>query len=222
MSDTRAEFTIINRRSFARYLAVLGTGVAVGAAANGNLRISPSALAQSTETVDPTATREAELAELHALQTQVANPEVCSTATPGQPTATATQVPPSGAGIPLSYAGIWTITVLGIVPIPGTNASHPQGQFMQVTMTMAHTTDSSQLVPYADFQLEDGAGRLSYVNQTINRTLLGNDWLLGVPPGTSQDRSLIFDVAVNATEPFLLESKSDPTFRVQMKIEQRG
>jgi hypothetical protein len=89
-------------------------------------------------------------------------------------------------------------------------------------MTMAHTTDSSQLVPYADFQLEDGAGRLSYVNQTINRTLLGNDWLLGVPPGTSQDRSLIFDVAVNATEPFLLESKSDPTFRVQMKIEQRG
>jgi len=123
MSDTRAEFATINRRSFARYLAVLGAGIAVGAAANGNLRISPSALAQSTETVDPTATREAELAELHALQTQVANPVVCSTATPAQPTPTATQVPPSGAGIPLSYAGIWTITVLGIVPIPGTPRS---------------------------------------------------------------------------------------------------
>ena len=147
---------------------------------------------------------------------------MCSTATPGQPTATATQVPPSGTGVPLSYAGIWTITVVGIVPIPGTDAVHPQGQFMQVTMTVSHSTDSSQLVPYTDFQLEDGAGRLSYVDQTINRTVLGNDWLLGVPPGTSQDRSLIFDVGTDATAPFLLESKSDPTFRVQMMIEQRG
>jgi hypothetical protein len=220
MTTGPAEFS---RRTLIKYAATLGAGVAVGAVTVGSVRINPSALAQSTQVADPTATREAELAELHALQTQVAQPAVCTPAvSPTADSATATPVPASATGVPLSYRDKWTITVVGIVPVPGSDTVRPAGNFMQVSMVLSHSQTSIQFVPYTDFMLSDGAGRYSAVDQGVNRGLLGNDWLLGVQPGEARDWSLIFDVAADAGDSFLLESKADPMFRVAMTVEQRG
>ena len=217
--------TMVNRRTFARYVVTLGAGAAAGAMASGRIHLNPSVRAESTTVADPTATREAELEELHSLQTQVAEPRICtpaSTSTPVPPTATATQVPPASVGIPLAYMNTWTITVQGIVMVPGTDQVRAKGKFMQLAMTLSHSERSTKLVPYLDFVLVDSAGRFSTVDQGINQALFGNNWLFGIGPGEVQDRSFVFDVAADAGDSFILESKADPTFRVAMTVEQRG
>ena len=58
MTNQSAE---MNRRSFLRYSAVLGTGLVIGAAVRNNPSVNRLAIAASPESVDMTATREAEL-----------------------------------------------------------------------------------------------------------------------------------------------------------------
>lgn len=212
----------LNRRAFLLHAAVLGAGVTLGAVATRNVTLNPSALAATPQSADATATRAAELAELHALETQVSEGLVCTPAATATASPTATQVPAAQTGVPLHYRGVWTITVLGITPIPGTAEPRPAGKLMQVNLVVSHSESSTQIIPYTDFLLVDSAGRFSVVDQGINRAYLGNEWLFGIPPGVTENRAFIFDVAADAGDSFVLESKADPTFRVAMTVEARG
>ena len=215
----------LSRRTVLQYTAVLGAGLAAGTFVRRDVSLGTVAGAATPDASDATATREAELAELHDLQTQVANPLACTpapTATSIPATATPTQVPLAQTGVPLLYLNLWTITVLGIAPTPGSQEVRPAGQFMQVNLTVAHSDDAVSMIPHLDFRLTDSAGRLSVIDQAVNRALLGNAWLLGVSPGVTETRAWIFDVAADAGDSFVLESNADPTFRVALKVEQRG
>lgn len=214
-----------SRRTFLQYAAVLGAGVAAGTALRGNVSVSRLAGAASPVPADATATREAELQELNDLRTQVANPPVCTpapTETPPPPTATATQAPLSQTGVPIPYLDIWTITVLAIAPTPGTSDAQPTGTFMQVNFDVSHQSREPELLSFTDFVLIDEAGGFSNVDASINRELLGVGWALTVDPGVTETRSVIFDVAADAGNSFILESTADATFRVALTVEQRG
>ena len=220
MSDSQRVFS---RRHVLQSLTVLGTGVAVGAAAGRRANV-PLAGAASTQVADPTETRRAELAELDDLRTQVAQPVVCTPAATveANPSPTATEVPLSTAGVALPYLDIWTITPLGIAPAPGSQEPRPAGQFMQVNLSVGHSAGSGQILPYGDFTLTDSAGRIAVVDQEVNRAVFGNGWLLAISPGVEEIRGLIFDVPADAGDAFTLESNADPTFRVALEIEERG
>jgi hypothetical protein len=210
--------SLISRRSLVSYAAV-----ALGGFAIGQVSRESGARAQDA-TPDATATRQAELDELHALQTQVTNPPVCTpapTETPVPPTPTATIVPPSAAGTPLPYGEIWTITVLSIGPaIPGDVT--PDGMYMQVSMEVSHSGTSPALPPLFDFQLVDGQGRRSAANIEDTQAILGTRNSLTVGVGETVIRGVIFDVPIDAGTNFVLESPDDPTFRVALTVEIRG
>jgi hypothetical protein len=131
-------------------------------------------------------------------------------------------VPLAQSGAPLPYLDIWTLTVLGIAPTPANDEVRPAGQFMQVNLTVQHSASTAESLSYLDFILTDSAGRFSVIDQAINRAFFGNDWLFGTAPGVTESRAWIFDVATDAGDEFILESNADPTFRVALKIEQRG
>ena len=212
MSDHRRE---LDRRTFFRYSLVLGMGTVIGAASRGRLSADRDAVAA---TPDATATRQAELDELHALQTQVAEPLVCSPV----PTATATQVPLATTGELLPYLDIWSITVLGIAPAVAPNDLRPDGKFMQLNLTAAHSASTPQLLALTKFVLTDSDGVFAVPGISVNQKFFGPGWALHIQPGVTENLSVIFDVAAAAGDSFILESNADPTFRVGMTVEQRG
>jgi hypothetical protein len=211
----------LNRRTLTRISLTFGAGTAFGAVVKNVSGWDRAASAASTTVADPTATREAELAELHALQTEVARPQECTPAVP-TPTPTATLVPLSQTGEPLAYGEAWTVTVLGINPAIIPDGSQPTGKFMQVNLELSHSAREAQIFPYADLILTDSTGKFSLVSQGASRAFQGNSWLSAIVPGTTELRSMIFDVAADAGDSFILESNADPTFRVAMTVEQRG
>jgi hypothetical protein len=209
----------MSRRALLQYGRTLGAGIAAGGLVFGKMSVNPAAkAAQSTEAADPTATREAELKELDNLRTQVAEKPACTPA----PDVTPTEVPAAPTGTPLPYRDIWTITVHGIAPLPGSDAAKPSGQFMQVNLAVSHSSTKSEIFPFGDFVLLDDSGRMAVIDQSINRQIFGNAWLLGVKPGATEERSLVFDIPTDAGGNFVLESQADPSFRVAMTVEQRG
>jgi hypothetical protein len=211
--------TGLSRRTFLQYSAVAGGGILIGIASRGRHALDSAA---SAATPDATATRAAELDELHALQTQVANPPVCTPAATSTPEPTPTQVPPAQTGQPLAYMEIWTITVLGISPTVNPDGVTPAGKLMQVSLTASHTDATAKLPPVLDFRLVDSKGRFSVVDIALNQSKFGSDWGLSVNPGVTATIPMVFDVAADAGDSFILESKADPTFRVAMTVEQRG
>lgn len=211
---------LTTRRDLLKSTALLGVGLAIGAIWRQERGVSLAA----DGTPDATATRQAELDELHALQTQVANPPVCTpapTETPMPPTPTPTTIPAIPAKTPVMYLDYWTVTVVSISPTLG-GEIQPEGQFMQVNLTLKHSEASSQPSPLPDFQLIDGQGRRSGFDVMVNQELLGTGNGLPVPVGVEENRSIVFDVAVDAGTAFILESSKDPLFRIALDVEIRG
>ncbi len=209
-----------SRRELLKSTALLGTGLIVGAVVRSGGDVSLAA----DGTPDATATRQAELDELHALQTQVANPPVCTpapTETPLPPTPTATIIPALPAGTPVTYLDLWTINVMTIAPTPG-GAIQPAGQFMQVNLTLKHNEGSSQPSPLPDFQLIDAQGRRSGYDLSVNQDLLGAANGLPIAVGAEESRAIIFDVAADAGTDFVLESSKDPLFRIALAVQVNG
>jgi hypothetical protein len=116
----------------------------------------------------------------------------------------------------------WTITVLGISPTVNPDGVKPAGKLMQVSLTASHADASAKLPPLPDFRLVDSKGRFSVVDIALNQSKFGSDWGLSVNPGVTATVSVVFDVAADAGDSFILESNADPTFRVAMTVEQRG
>jgi hypothetical protein len=207
-----------SRRAFIRASATFGAGIVVGGIALSRVPFNAPAIAATTGDPDPTATREAELKELHDLQTQVAQPVVCTPA----PTPTPTEVPIMQMGVPVPYQGGWTITVLGITPSPAVTATPPTGKYMQANLLASHSDASAKLLYLTDFVLRDSQDRFSVADQDINTEVFGGLWLPSVEPGQTANAAIVFDVAADAGDAFVLESKSDPGFRVAVTVEQRG
>ena len=215
----------VSRRSFLQAASLVGSGVIIGAIWKEGTAPVRTALARADASPDATAARQAELDELHELQTRVANPPVCTPAatnTPVPPTPTPTEVPVAPMNTPVSYDEIWTITVLGITPVPAISAATPAGKFMQVNLKASHAAPTAKILRLTDFILRDSRDRFSIPNAETNRAVFGNLWLPGVDPGVTEDAAILFDVAADAGDSFILESRVDPTFRVAMTVEQRG
>lgn len=214
-----------SRRRFIQLSAIAAAGIAVGALSRAGQAPNHSANAAAIASPNATATREAEIDELNYLRTQVANQPVCSpmaTETSVLPTPSPTEAPISLMGNPVPYAGIWTITVLGITPTPAVTVAPPTGKYMQVNLSASHAQRTSQILRLTDFLLRDSMDRFSVPSAGTNREIFGNLWMASVDPGVSMNAAIVFDVAADAGDSFILESNADPTFRVAMTVEQRG
>ncbi len=190
-----------------------------------------------TATVVPseaTATREAELAELERLRTQVAQtppavvctPAPTATATPTPaPTATPTSVPPVAAGEPVPYGDDWTVTVTGLGLSPNIGDQVATGVFATVELTVRNEGTQTAAFPFDQLVLLDSAGRTFQVSVTgsVAARLRGPaGWGTPFDPGIPADAVVVFDVAAASEGPFVLESTTDPTFRVEVSQERSG
>ena len=185
---------------------------------------SPSTHAQE-DAAAPTKTREAELDELHGLQTRVTEPNICtpaptSTAVPATPTATT--VPPTASGQPVMYDATWEVTVLAIAPTPAGAEVPTQGQLLRLNVAVANHSNDNAFPPFPDWLLTDASGQSYAVDLAASTALAGAGWALTVGPGATDDRSMIFDVPIDIGTSFVLESRVEPSFRVALAIESRG
>jgi hypothetical protein len=206
------------RRAFIRATATFGAGLLVGGIALNRTPLNAPASAATTGQADPTATREAELQELHDLQTKVAQPVVC---TPAE-TPTPTEVPIAPMGTPVRYMGDWTITVAGITPYPALTDPPPTGKYVMVSLSASHAFPNGRVLLLPDFYLRDAQNRFAVADEQVNRSVFGILWMPNVEPGQTADAAIIYDVAADAGDAFVLESRSDPGFRVAVTVEQRG
>lgn len=177
---------------------------------------------------DATATRTAELDELHAMQTQVAQPVVCTpapsptaTATP-TPEPTATLVPATVSGQAMAYGSDWVITVSSIAPAPVPEGFVPRGQLMRVNLTIENLTGKPLTPPFDELRLVDAAGNVYSIDKDATAEISGEGWGLKVRKNSTDERGLVFDVAADAGDQFLLESETEPAFRITLTVESRG
>jgi hypothetical protein len=213
------------RRDLIRAVWLLGSGMALGAVAAPILTGEGPPARALQQGAEPTKTREAELAELHSLRTEVAAPDVCtpaSTSTPPPATAVATVVPPLAAGQPVPHGDNWSITVLGIAPIPAGGPVPTQGRLLRVNVIVENRTSDPRRPPFTRWLLTDVRGQSYAVSQQASSEIAGVAWGLPVGPGVAEDRAMVFDVPSDAGTTFTLESREEPTFRVALVIEARG
>jgi hypothetical protein len=97
----------------------------------------------------------------------------------------------------------------------------PEGIYAKVNLTITNNTGNSRSFPYEELVLRDGQGR-SFISPNEIKTRNEAGWFSPFPPSLPTDGFVIFDIATDAVGPFILESTADPTFRVQIELEQRG
>jgi len=168
-----------------------------------------------------TATRQAELTELADLRTQAANGVVCTPAATVTATASPTPVPPVSAGAPMPYGDDWTVTVVDISMMPPVRDAKAQGLFAKVSIIAVNNTSDDERFPYESLLLRDATGRVFRTSTTANGQDIAN-WYARFQPSVPQSGYVYFDVATDAKGPFILESTTDPTFRVLIDVEARG
>lgn len=190
----------------------------------------PDGAARAADPASPeaTATRAAELAELDALRTKVAQPEVCTPAATETPTATpspeptATQVPAVAAGTAIAYGTDWKITIHSIQTIAAPDGIKVNGQLVKVTLTLENVSNAPHAAPFGEWRLVDAAGNRYKASTTATERAGTHGFGVPIDAHATEDRALVFDIAVDAGTSFVLESTKDPTFRVQLAFEARG
>jgi hypothetical protein len=198
-------------------------GLAIGRGSS----IGPVARA-ADPTVDATATRTAELAELNDLRTKVAQTVVCTppaTSTPTmtpEPTFTPTVVPVVPVGEAIQYGKTFTITVNGITDVGQPDDLQPNGRFLGVYVTMENLTNSPQWPSFDDWRLVDSSGKSYRLDSQATQNVFGKTWGLPVSKNATEERGVVFDVPVDVGDTFILESDTQPTFRVGLVLESRG
>jgi hypothetical protein len=234
MGDRAMRRLSIPRISTLLWIAVAGllVGFCVG-------RVSLGDSATAATSVDSagaaaTATREAELAELMNLRTQVAQTPptvVCSPVVsptpmlPPSPTPTATPVSPSAMNEPLPHAGEWTLTITGVTKaatVTGYNQSRTaKGIYVVVNLTVTNNGRDRRNFPFEDFILVDARGRV-FELAFAESIMVSGDASSGFPPSVPTDTAIVYDVTTDVGNSFVLESRTDPVFRVQVEITLRG
>jgi hypothetical protein len=212
-------------------LVALATGIVATEVASG----PPVTAATATPTapaIVATATRQAELAEISALRTEVADlrTQVArltgATATPTPaPSPTPTPVPPAAMNVPLDYLDSWTISITDVTTagsIAGENRSvTAEGMFVVVQMMVTNNTRDQQRLELGELILVDPLDRVFEPNLEATLMATGN-LTMRFPPSIPTESAIVFDVTTDAGDSFILESRSDPTFRVQLQVVQRG
>ena len=204
--------------------------------AMGQTRAGSSAAGAAAASPDPatpallaTATRTAELIELAVLRTRVAQPPptaVCAppTATPtvvAPATATPTPVPPLAAGQPLPYAGNWTVTVTAASFLSSFGDLSAEGTFARVDLLVVNGEATPRAFPYAELVLRDAQGR-PFAPSLLVAARNEAGFFSPFSPSLPTPGFVVFDVATDATAPFVLESTADPAFRVTVELARRG
>jgi hypothetical protein len=205
--------------------------VLIAAVLVGRFWLGSSATAADTQDVAATATRQAEIAEVSELQTEVAELRtqvaVLKHATPTpspSPTPTATPVPPKAMNEPLPYVGDWTVSVTSVDKMPtvtGSNQSKTaQGIYVVVRLKATNNGTERRRFPFQDFILVDDNGRVFDPANFESILVSGN--LQSISPSIPTDTAVVYDVTTDVGNRFVLESRKDPTFRVQVEIVLRG
>jgi hypothetical protein len=187
---------------------------------------TPAGTRATTSTGTPiagaTATRDAELQELEQLRTQVAQAATPCEQTP-TPAATPTPAPPAAQGQPLPYGENWTIAVTGASTATNVTDNFPNGVYVLVNLTITNNDATKRFFKYNDLRLLDNQGRI-YISELFvsSRVPIDHPINFGFNPSIPTDTVVVFDVAVDAGQPFILESTADPTFREEVNLEMRG
>ncbi len=190
---------------------------------------TPGTAASPVSAFAATATRVAEEIELEFLRAQASQtpaPVFCTpppetpTAIP-TPTVEATPVPPVASGQPLPYGEDWTVTVTGLSLLPAFAGQTAEGAFAKVDLTIINNEEAAQAFPYSDLVLRDAQGR-AFLPDPIVATQNEAGFYAVFPPSLPTPRFVVFDVAADAEGPFVLESTTDPTFRVEVSQERSG
>lgn len=102
------------------------------------------------------------------------------------------------------------------------SASSPAtGIYAQVSLTITNNTSAARPFPYEELVLRDEHGRIFIPAQDV-RTLNEAGWYSPFPPSLPTDGFTVFDVAMDAKGPFVIESTVDPAFRIQVLVEIPG
>ncbi len=166
--------------------------------------------------------------ELNRLRTQVAQTVVCTpppTATPTtvpSPTATPTPVPPVAMGQPVPYGEDWTIVVNSLTDAAPSDRAQPAGKFLQVNLTVTNEADRNRKLGFTNWVLVDEQGRAFQMADTATTQLYGPSWYLGTDPNLPADYTIVFDVATDSGPNYILQSRTDPTFRVAVQTQVLG
>jgi hypothetical protein len=174
-------------------------------------------------TPDATATRAVEEAELAALRTQVAElATACAQAAcvmPGSPTPTPVPALPMGRAV--TYPGDWSVMVTGATLRPTVDDLPGQGPFVQVEVEVINQGSEPRQFPFRDWVLIDAAGR-TYRLTADTGASFETGWFRPLTPSLPEQLNVLFAVAADAGDRFILESVADPTFRIQLELAARG
>ncbi len=164
----------------------------------------------------------AEREELQRLRTQVAaSPVVCAPIPTLTPAPTATSVPPVASGTSLPYTGAWMVTVGEASTATTIAVQTAVGLFLRIELTVVNGSADARPFPVRDLTLLDESGRSYDVD--LGASLLADSTLQAqVPPSLPTDGVVVFDVAEDVGQRFILQSRTDPTFRVSVELAQRG
>ena len=171
--------------------------------------------------VAATTTRAAELAELSDLRTQVGGALVCTPATTATATVSPTLVPPVAAGAPMPYGKDWIVTVKDVTLRPTFAKSTAKGVYIQVNITAVNDSATPQRFPYDDLVLRDASDR-AFLPAIDVKVQNEGEYYMVYPPSVPTDGFVVFDAPADAKGPFILESTTDPTFRVTVEEAARG
>ena len=190
---------------------------------------TPGTVASPVSAFAATATRVAEELELDFLRAQASQtppPVVCTpppvtpTVTP-TPTVLVTLVPPVASGQPRSYRDDWTVTVTGLSLVPSFAGQTAEGTFAKVDLTITNDTEAARVFPYGDLVLRDAQGR-AFLPDPVVAAQNEAGFFSVFPPSLPTPGFVIFDIAADAGETFVLESTTDPTFRVEVSQARSG
>ena len=186
---------------------------------------APAATSAQGAAPEATATREAELAELDDLRTRAAQtpePAVCTPAATATPEPTPTPVPPVAAGQPLPYGEDWIVTATGIALMPTISTETATGIFAQVNLTITNNASETRRFRLIDLRLVDDRGRVFEAVSVATAIVGGSGGEPRIPPSLPTETAVVFDVTTDVGSSFILESKVDPMFRVQLERAQLG
>jgi hypothetical protein len=94
--------------------------------------------------------------------------------------------------------------------------------FAVVGMNVRNDASAERSFDFWSLRLVDASGRV--FEPAIAATVVANTShpYTGFDPGIPRDVALVFDVAADTGERFILESTADPTFRVEVMLTRLG
>jgi hypothetical protein len=187
---------------------------------------APRLAAQDSAGPQATETRTAEETEIASLRSTVAALET-EIAVLTMPTATATLaptatiVPARPAESPEPIGDSWLVTVGSLSTSPTWENEVADGSFARVELVITNLGETPKKFPFDQFVLRDASGRVFVPDKGVGFDL-GAGWITRFDPNIPTEAFIIFDIATDATGPFVLEFQDDPTFRIEVREAIRG